>query len=70
MLIREEERQQKRVQSLIKDRMLRLESFQAWQELDPEIVDKVRFSIIRVAWEAYKIGLFSQKSELLAEKEN
>lgn len=70
MLIREEERQQKQVQSLIKGWMLKLESLPAWPDLDEEVVQTVRLAVIRAAWGAYKIGLFSQKGEFVVEKES
>lgn len=68
MLIRDEEKQQKQVQSLIKGRMLKLENLSEWDDLDDKTVQTIRLAIIRVAWSAYKIGLFSQTNELVAEK--
>lgn len=69
MLIRAEEKQQKQVQSLIKGRMLKLEELSEWSNLDDETTQAIRLAIIRVSWGAYKIGLFSQTSELVTEKE-
>ncbi len=70
MLIREEEQKQKQVQSLIKGWLTSLEKAPAWDNVDPEIVSQIRLAVIRTAWGAYKIGLFSRKDDLVTAEDN
>jgi len=54
-----DEQARKRVQSLIKGWLTQLEEVPEWSNLSAEFAETLRKSIIRVAWTAYKIGLFT-----------
>ena len=70
MLIREEEQKQKQVQSLIKGWLTSLEKIPEWDDVDPEVTSQVRHALMRTAWGAYKIGLFSRQGDLVTEQDN
>jgi hypothetical protein len=49
----------KKIQSLIKGWLTEIEEVPGWKTLPPNFTVQIRRSIIRVAWTAYKIGLFT-----------
>lgn len=49
----------KKIQSLIKGWLTELESTDGWHSVPPELYNKIRRGMIRLAWAAYKIGLFT-----------
>ncbi len=69
-MIKEEEQKQKQVQSLIKGWMTSLEKAPGWEQVDLEVVSQIRLAIIRTAWGAYKIGLFSLKEDAVTVEDN